>query len=234
MSESEQFEISKIFLHAWSLEKEENIEFHQRYFLEFCLDYGLLSAWQYSRNFLYLNDKLIPNAQIELAEKISSEKILLINQLLDASEDRCIKDDIRLIGLTTSAISQNPGIIKDLLPRLNIQSEAIDLMPFISLHGRSITTSTIINQGLCEGGIINSSLQSLQEYYKLTTSCIYSQVSDIDNEGLFIINSSHQMRDLLEGLCNVAKLIHKYRFDEAVELCKLHMINLPSCLITMR
>ena len=227
----DQQSFSELLLSAWELD-------HERYLNDVSSDlgaqaiqFGLLGLWQ-QIHLDRISCGLEPIAdQIEKTEILSANALNLIQEITTSipSQEKTVQDDVRLLGLITLCISRSEPLPSDLLENLSLHRESVDILSLSLLHSRSFSIASLLSEVAPQLSEISRTFESLIVYIKNLSDPITYRASIITKSVPFIVTPWSKLTTLMQGLIEVAGLLHNYHYQESVDQCEQLLKSYPSC-----
>jgi len=231
LSGVEQQSFSDFCLAAWELDHDRYLNDVSRDLGAQAIQFGLLGLWQ-QIHFDRISCGLDPVVdQIEKAQILSQNALSLILEILSRSspQERTVREDVRLLGLITLCISRSEQLPVDLLENLILHRESVDIFTIGLFHSRAFSTASLLSRVVPRLSEISRCFESLIAYIDIISDPLVSRGNVVTKTSPFVVTPWPKFTTLIQGLMDIAGLIHNYRYQESVDQCECLLTSYPSC-----
>ena len=221
--------VGKTLVQLWKETNEDLYKLKLEGIGNYLIDLGLVGTWQANRLQLIEMGVDVPELQRERIQQLVVNTQPLISEIIALGGNRTTKDEIRLLGLITVALSGGQDLPSSILQELNPSREAIDLYCLSGLIARNFDSLMIICTALKRNACQSRVMDAIFYYDAVKKTALVQRGEFIRDEEPLLITPWEDLSAIIKNLCSVIHLIHCQELDEALQKCCGILNKYPQC-----
>lgn len=183
------------------------------------IDYGLVGTWQAHRLRLITLGNDSSELQREKIESLLINAQSLINEIIALEENRTVKDEVRLLGLITVALSGGQELPSSIIVELSPSRQAIDLYCLASFMGRNFDGMRIVCEALKRNNCQSRTMDAVLYYSDVKKTSLIQRGEQVRNEEPMLMTPWEVFNTVITELCSAIHDIHCLEWIDARKKC---------------
>ena len=193
------------------------------------IDLGLVGTWQAHRLQLIEMGTDASELQRERIERLVINAQSLISEIIALKERRTIKDEVRLLGLITVALSGGQELPSSVTLELSPTREAIDLYCLASFMARNFDAMSIVCEALKRNNCQSRTMDAVLYYHAIKKTSLIQRGEFVRNEEPLLVTPWEVFNSVITELCSAIHHIHCLEWEGAIQKCSAILDAYPQC-----
>ncbi len=221
--------VGQALLDLWMERDEERYRAALESIGDHLIDFGLVGTWQAHRLKLIAMGADNSELQREKIESLVVNAQSLISEIIALGESRSIKDEVRLLGLITVALSGGQELPSSITLELSPSRQAIDMYCLASFMGRNFDGMRIVCEALKRNNCQSRTMDALLYYSDIKKTSLIQRGEQVRNEEPMLVSPWEVFNTVLTELCSAIHNIHCLEWTDASKRCSIIRNAYPQC-----